>query len=60
MSCVPMLHYLFGGPLKRSKQQNMTIIGVDRIARTKTADGWLKLIEVDGFGREVNKLSNVH
>jgi hypothetical protein len=55
-----MLHYLFGGPLKRSKQQNMTIIGVDRIARTKTADGWLKLIEVDGFGREVNKLSNVH
>ena len=38
----------------------MTIVGVNRIALTKTADGWLKLIEVDGFGREVNKLSNVH
>jgi|LakMenE01Jun11ns_1017448.scaffolds.fasta_scaffold9232484_2 hypothetical protein len=38
----------------------MTIIGVNRIALTEAADGWLKLIEVDGFGREVNKLSNVH
>ena len=59
MSCGLMLHYLSDGPLKRSKQQNMTIIGVNRIALTKTAGGWLKLIEVDGFGRDVNKLCNV-
>lgn len=29
----------------------MTIVGVNRIALTKTADGWLKLIEVDVFGQ---------
>jgi hypothetical protein len=38
----------------------MTIVGVNRIALTKTADGWLKLIEVDVFGREVNNLNCVH
>jgi hypothetical protein len=38
----------------------MANIGVNRIALTKTADGWPKLIEVDGFGRGVNKLNNDH
>ena len=60
MSFGPMLYYLFDGPLKRSKQQNITIIGVNRIALTKTADGWLKLIDVDGCSREVNDSVRVY
>lgn len=38
----------------------MTIVGVNRITLTKTADGWLKSIEVDVFGREVNNMNSVH
>jgi hypothetical protein len=38
----------------------MTIVGVNRIALTKTADGWLKLIEVDVLGREVNNSNYFH
>jgi hypothetical protein len=39
---------------------SLPLISSIRIATTKTAYAGLELIEVDGFGRAVNNLGNVH